>query len=318
MKKFSVRIMSILFAILFVCIPAKPAVLAAEGDGTVSGIKEYSKVVSLSESYIVYYDEDLLNSGNKMPVIIWANGTFCPPVSYTALLNALAKAGYIVVASGDMMSGDGKMQIKQLDYIIKENSDPQSRFYNKLDVENVAAAGHSQGGRSTVNAINADPRFKCGISIAGSNTEDERESINLNTPILFFSGQADMVVPAKKWILPTYDVANGPAVYACRKNAIHTTCWVSPDEYVTYIDKWCRAYFTNCNNPTTADKVVAELAADDDWKDVKAKNLSDIFVGSVIPTESDSIFDIAAAFFAAVVSAIVEIKAFLFDVIQLH
>ena len=302
MKKRLSRLLSCLLIALMLCALFVPTAFAAEGDATVAGITEYTKVKSVSESYIVYYDSDLLSSAEKLPVIIWANGTFCAPASYTALLNGLARKGYIVVASSDMMSGDGTMQSKQLDFILAENEDPNSRFYQKVDTKNVAAAGHSQGGRSTVNALNSDSRFKCGISLAGSNTKDENKKLNLTTPILYFSGQLDLIVPANQWILPTYSVTKGPALYACRKWAIHTTCWEHPTEYVTYMDLWCRAHFSNIKNPTTENAVYEALKKDDDWKDVQGKNLSSSRLASIL---SEGSFLVIAVILVLAASALV-------------
>lgn len=61
------------------------------------------------------------------------------------------------------MAADGTAQRASLDFIISENGNSGSVLYKNIDTNNVAAAGHSQGGRSAVNAAAADSRFDCVI-----------------------------------------------------------------------------------------------------------------------------------------------------------
>ena len=42
-----------------------------------------------------------------------------------------------------------------LDYILTLNSDSNSKFYGKIDVDNIGIGGHSQGGLGTINAVTA-------------------------------------------------------------------------------------------------------------------------------------------------------------------
>lgn len=122
---------------------------------------------------IVFYPAGLEESDGEYHVVVWANGTGCVTQLYYSLLKSIAAAGYIVAADTTVMSADGTAQSDTVDYILEKNADPSSALYGKVDTQNIAAAGHSQGGRSAVNAGAADDRIKCVLSIAGSNFKDE-------------------------------------------------------------------------------------------------------------------------------------------------
>jgi LPXTG-motif cell wall-anchored protein len=247
-----------------------------EDDYDVAYTGDFSKVVS---GYIVVYPEKLTQSDKKWPVIAWANGTACAPVLYWNALCALASKGYIVVASSDTMSANGKSQIGEVDYIISENEDSESDFYNKVDTDKIGVAGHSQGGRSTVNAAKSDSRIKAAVSIAGSNTSGERSG--LTTPTLFLTGTADLVVYSSLWVKPTYNKAEGPAAYASLKGGIHTSVITNYDRIVYYTAKWMDAYLNDNDDSRKIFMEGGELFTDSSWKDVKSKSVELAQTGSI-------------------------------------
>ena len=213
--------------------------------------------------HIVFYPEALESSDQTWPVVVWANGTMCAPVLYTELLKSIAAEGFIVVTNSDVMNGNGKTQVAALDWILAQNANPESVFYGKVDTLKLAAAGHSQGGRSVVNACAADSRFACAISIAGSPFSSEAKK--LSTPTLFLSGTLDAFVLAAMWVKPAYNNCTGPAVYASLKNGIHTTCMFSPDKYVGCMTQWLRAWLDGDAAATAAFRQGGALSADKGW-----------------------------------------------------
>lgn len=221
-------------------------------------------------SKTIVYPSALKGSKKKYPVIAWANGTGCPTRLYKALLESLAGGGYIVIADSTVMSADGKMQIDSIDYILSKSKDSSSVFYNKADVESIGVCGHSQGGRSSVNAAQADPRIRCVVSIAGASNTDEAEG--LAVPCLFLTGTNDLVVVSSIWCKPSYDAVSGRATYASLKGAVHTTCMFSPEKISGYSLDWFDAYL---KNDPEAEKVFydgGKLANDNNWKDFQNKN----------------------------------------------
>ena len=169
----------------------------------------------------VYCPPNMSTSNSTYPVLVWANGTMVTADFYASLLTDLSNMGYIVIASDENMSADGTAQLYSLDFVINEGNNPDSPLYGKIDANRVALIGHSQGGRSSVNA-STDSRVKCVISLAGSNFDYEAE---LDTkPTLFFGGTKDWIVSPEQWLVTAFDAARGPAVYGCLNGATHTTC----------------------------------------------------------------------------------------------
>ena len=90
------------------------------------------------------------------------------PWEHMNFLNEIASQGYIVLATGIIPMIDewyrGPMsrteqQIESMDWIIAQNADPASPYYNKIDVKNICVAGMSCGGLQTLFNC-ADPRIK--------------------------------------------------------------------------------------------------------------------------------------------------------------
>ncbi len=220
-------------------------------------------------TYYVYYPENIKSSKKTYPVLSWANGTACQPSMYTGMFAELAKGGYIVIASNETMSADGSAQIAALDFVISLNNNSSSLAYKKVNANKLGAIGHSQGGRSSVNAAVKDSRIKCVVSLAGSNFLEEAEPNS--APTLFIAGEKDMIVSPSKWIQPAYDVAKGPAVYASLNGAIHTTCCSDPGKYSSYIIDWCDAWLKNDAKALYTFSSNGTLASDSSWSDFQCK-----------------------------------------------
>ncbi|HEX4353714.1 MAG TPA: alpha/beta hydrolase, partial [Polyangiales bacterium] len=105
--------------------------------------------------YSIFYPADW-PAGQKLPIIVWGNGTCAAPEGYGALLRYVASYGYFIVApnsrwvgQSDPKSGKTPM-FRALDYAFAETANTASEFYQKLDTTKVGAMGHSQGGSATV------------------------------------------------------------------------------------------------------------------------------------------------------------------------
>lgn len=217
----------------------------------------------LTSGQIIFFPAEMMSNNEVYPAIVWANGTMCAPALYYSLLSKIAAGGYIVVTNTDMMAADGTSQVASVDYIIAENSDPDSFFYGRVNVNAIGAAGHSQGGRSAVNAAVLDSRIKCVLSIAGSNFTSEAKK--LTTPTFFVTGTLDTIVLSSLWVKPAYNACKGHAVYASLKNALHTTCCTNPDKYVGYALKWFDGNLKNDANAMNAFAARGQLSKDSAW-----------------------------------------------------
>lgn len=218
----------------------------------------------------VYYPAALEAVNKQYPVVVWANGTGCATDTYDKLLNKIAEGGYIVVADSSVMTADGTAQIDSIDYIIGKNSDSNSAFCGKVDGSKIGATGHSQGGRSSVNAAQKDSRIKCIVSIAGASSKEEASG--LKAPALFLTGTADMVVVSSQWCKPSYDASAGRAVYASLKGGVHTTCMTNPDKVSGYVVSWFDAYLKNDSAAKAKFQNGGALSKDSAWQDFASKN----------------------------------------------
>ena len=220
-------------------------------------------------TYIVYYMSELLTHNSKYPIVSWANGTGCPPSLYDGLLRELASAGFIVVASDETMAANGSAQIAAIDFLIEESNNSVSVLYKKVNTSRIGVIGHSQGGRSAVNAGAIDSRITCVLSLAGSNFVEEAEK--LSKPVLFMAGSKDKVVDPQKWIVTAFEAVKGPAVYASLNGAIHTTCCSDPTAYSRYAISWFNAWFYNDVNYKSMFTEGGALANDTNWSGFMCK-----------------------------------------------
>ncbi|MBQ8183859.1 MAG: dienelactone hydrolase family protein [Clostridia bacterium] len=237
---------------------------------TETGVATYSAEYS-GRTQTVFYSQSIINSTSTYPVLVFANGTGFDYKLYENLLIEFAEGGYIVVANNETMAADGTAQIASLDFIISENSNSSSVLYKKINTEKAAAVGHSQGGRSAVNAAAKDSRFDCVLSLAGSNYTEEAEL--LSTPALFMAGTRDMIVNADKWVKPAYDVAKGPAVYVSLVNGVHTSCCNNPETYTVYAIQWFDIWLKNDTNAKATFRNGGTLANDSAWTEFSCKNI---------------------------------------------
>ena len=279
MKKRS--FLTLLLAMILLCalaLPASAVVTAKQDRGSVVEIVDQT---SFTRKYIVFYPEELETTSNKTwPVVVWANGTLCIPAVYTDLLQRISNAGYIVVASDVLMSANGNAQRDAINYIVKQNEKSSSVFYQKVDTAHIAAAGHSQGGRSSVNAAAADSRISCVVSVAGSNYDYEAKK--LSTPTFFIGGSYDLIVPIGQWILPAYDACTGPAVFAALDGGFHTTAILKPAEIAEYSVKWLNAWLRGDSGALAAFLDGGALSSDDDWGNYQSKNMPELRTGSTL------------------------------------
>ena len=135
----------------------------------------------------------------KLPVLIFCNGgCMDTSIGYENMLTDIASYGYVVVAIGElqMMAQHEKDQhtpssmVKQaLDWICN----PASPYYNYIDTEKIAAAGHSCGGAQVL-ANAADPRLKtylilnAGMGKMTMADASAKSLKNLHAPILYLVG----------------------------------------------------------------------------------------------------------------------------------
>ena len=140
-------------------------------DGGMGAYKAIMKEEPTLPVHTVFVPQDLskFDETNPLPILVWGNGACSnSPFEHYLFLNEIASHGFIVLATGYIPMTDewykGPMstteqQIESMDWAEKQNADPQSPYYKKLDLKNIAVAGMSCGGLQTLFNC-ADPRIK--------------------------------------------------------------------------------------------------------------------------------------------------------------
>lgn len=127
-------------------------------------------------AHVVYRPADLAALGSqKLGVVAWGNGGCSPDGASSRFhLLELASHGYVVIASGKILSGPGapaRVEGQQperttetqltsaLDWALAENTRQGSPYFGRIDPAQVAVSGFSCGGIQAL-AVAGDPRIK--------------------------------------------------------------------------------------------------------------------------------------------------------------
>ena len=143
-------------------IPSNAAKVKTVEDGGSGPYKAVMKEEPSLAEHTLFVPKNLKPFGpqKKLPVLVWGNGACAnSPWEHKNFLNEIASYGYIVLATGILPENDdpyrgpmsrSEQQIESIDWIISQNSDPKSPYYNKIDVEKICLSGMSCGGLQTL------------------------------------------------------------------------------------------------------------------------------------------------------------------------
>ena len=73
-----------------------------------------------------------------------------------------------MIAANTSNAGTGQEMLGCVDYLTTQNNRSTGTYANKLDLNRIGAAGHSQGGGITIDAMAVDDRIKAGVSNCGT------------------------------------------------------------------------------------------------------------------------------------------------------
>jgi pimeloyl-ACP methyl ester carboxylesterase len=107
--------------------------------------------------YDLFYPSDYQALGFASPIITWGNGSNATPDMYSTLLTHFASYGFTVIASTQTNTGSGTAIDAAAHYLVSQNTSAGSVFYGRLEVNRVAAVGHSQGAGGATRAATNDP-----------------------------------------------------------------------------------------------------------------------------------------------------------------
>ena len=193
------------------------------------------------KEFVAYYPAELEDSEEQWPAVVFVNGTGVYASKYPALFRHLASWGFIVLGNEDPGTFSGDSADATLAWLLEENEDPDSLFYQRVDTDRLGLSGHSQGGVGVFNAVNEQPHgemYTCAVSLSPTQ-EDWAEALKIPydpshtaIPTLVLAGtKNDVITPEGMERL--YSQLAGPKAMALRADTDHGSMLYSGDGYVT-------------------------------------------------------------------------------------
>lgn len=232
----------------------------------------------------VYYPA--FQENESYPVISWGNGTDATPDRYDELLTHLASWGFIVIDSYSKTTGTGKEIVDAIDYLIGENQRTRSLFYQKVQTENIGAAGHSQGSTGVINAhtsYESGSLIKTVVSIAlpdlkHCDPEDVYDTARITVPFLIMGGTRDFLIspPSTNQLALHNTGTNTPVMMGMAKGAAHTAIEGNGGNHRGYLTAWMRYQLLHDQEAMKAfHGNSSEMMHNPNWVDVMQANMDD-------------------------------------------
>ncbi len=148
---------------------AQPGKMRIIEDGGTGPYKAIMQTDSSLLTHTIFRPEnlDIFSGKNKLPIIAWGNGACAnSPWEHLNFLSEVASHGFLVIAIGTMPEeGEQKrdqslssQMLDAIDWAIAQNSDKNSPYYSKIDIDKIAVSGMSCGGLQTLE-VAGDPRL---------------------------------------------------------------------------------------------------------------------------------------------------------------
>lgn len=204
------------------------------------------------DRYTVYYPAELDSSEGLYPMILVLNGTGGKASKIEPQLELFASWGFVVVGNQDKTTGTGASAVETLHYMLAENEDPNSVFYQRIDEGNIGITGFSQGGAGAFNVLTRYDEASCFKAAAALSPVSEHmtalvtdytyDSSLVEVPIMILAGtegefELETVMPPEE-LHRQYDKIEAPKVMARRVGADHDHMMYSAGGYVIAWFRW--------------------------------------------------------------------------------
>ena len=177
---------------------------------------------------------------NGVPLVLFSHGYTGMRVQSSFLTSHLASWGFVVAAPdhssrdltnvlGGTASGDRAESVADLlgtlDLLTAASADAASPFHQLIDLDSVAAVGHSAGGGTVLGAA-ADERVDGYVSLASG----AFDAALPDKPSFFMAGSLDAVVTVAERTRPAFDAAPSPKLLWVIEGAGHNAF----DDFCTF------------------------------------------------------------------------------------
>lgn len=198
------------------------------------------------KKFVAYYPADLEESESTFPVVVFVNGTGVGASRYQALFQHLASWGFIVLGTEDPSTCTGASAEATLVWLLEQNNDLDSVFYQKVDTEHIGISGHSQGGVAVFNAVSEQPHgelYTCAVSLSPTEWALamaiglDYDPSKMTTPTLILAAaENDVITP--DGVKGLAEAIPAGTVIALRPGMDHGKMLYSADGYVTAWFMW--------------------------------------------------------------------------------
>lgn len=198
------------------------------------------------KKFEAFYPADLETGEDDYPVVVFANGTGVAASKYKALFEHLASWGFIVLGNEDPSTCTGASAEATLVWLLEQNSDPDSVFYQRVDTEHIGISGHSQGGVAVFNAVSEQPHgglYTCAVSLSPTEWALamaiglDYDPSKMTTPALILAApENDVITP--DGVKGLAEMIPAETVTALRPGMDHGRMLYSADGYVTAWFMW--------------------------------------------------------------------------------
>lgn len=167
----------------------------------------------------------------KHPIFIFGPGSGSTAQPYQDILTKLASHGFVIFS--EQPSNSGAEMKAGIDWLIAQNSNSSSPYYNKLDTTRIGAGGHSLGSVAAY-GVASDSRITTTFHIDGGSLDGSGAS-KLRKPTALVCGTADNLALGNT--RTDYKNATVPIWYGEMNGVDHGT---GPSKSISALIAWCR------------------------------------------------------------------------------
>jgi hypothetical protein len=220
--------------------------------------------------YTIFYPAQM-ETDCPHPIAAWGNGTgVTGSATYAAYHRRAATWGIVTIAAHNSNAGSMSYLEGGLDYLIAENKNPSSMFYNKLS-DRAGVAGHSQGGIAATTAAR-HPNVQAEVCVEGGGF-----GVSANVAFLCQTGVDDFL---RSMCTSTYMGAAGPSFLLDHQMADHITTPTiglttseAGQQFVRTATAWYRCWLADDETACALFQgATPPVCGDSDWATCSSRN----------------------------------------------
>ncbi len=198
---------------------------------------------------------------NRRPIIIWGNGLHTGKETYSPLLYHLASWGFVVMVPHSTLSGSGKEILEGLSYLKAQNSDPDSPFFKKLNLNKIGLSGHALGGSSAINAA-TDAQITCLAVIAPA----PGKAAGVKDPMFLITGDRDTIFSPELVRLTAYSPSKVATIFGTISDTSHEDFVPNGGKARGYLTAWFMSILSKDEEAKQVFFDECEICRNDNWK----------------------------------------------------